>query len=152
MLRLIYVSEFNIDTAEAPLLVQLNAILDSANRHNERNGITGVLVFDRNWFVQLLEGEERAVRDTYRRLEADPRHRGIRFVEAVAVPGRLFGQWWMGCAERGPANEAIFAPFLLRGRFQPNTMSGAELLALLTALGQAGLRRTLPVAAMPAGP
>ena len=37
-------------------------------------GITGLLLFIDGGFLQMLEGEERAVRELYTRIAADRRH------------------------------------------------------------------------------
>ena len=48
--QLIYVSDLVGDTA------QLGAILKSAMRHNQADGITGMLLYSGGNFLQVLEG------------------------------------------------------------------------------------------------
>lgn len=137
--RLIYVSENRIDPAEGSPLSQLNAILDASRRNNARQGITGALVFDGDWFVQALEGERRAVWATFERIAADERHGGTQLIEMVDVPERIFGNWWMGLATRTEATAWLFHP--RGGGFAPAGMSARQLVELMVAVSKLGLRR-----------
>ena len=55
--RLIYYSENHLGASDGKMIRDLNAILDTSNRNNEKAGITGALVLDTVWFMQILEGE-----------------------------------------------------------------------------------------------
>jgi hypothetical protein len=65
-----------ISTASRQMLrIDVEQILFTARRMNKANGITGLLISSPARFMQVLEGEEAAVRATYNRICADPRHR-----------------------------------------------------------------------------
>ena len=49
-------------------------LFSTSQRNNSRDGITGFLIFDKTWFVQILEGEKLKVTDTYNRIARDSRH------------------------------------------------------------------------------
>ncbi len=138
IVRLIYLSDFLLDLKRGVMLEQLADILDASNRNNSANGITGALVFDKKWFVQVLEGSLEAVWATYKRIEHDPRHANVRFVEMLAVPSRRFCDWRMACAERIAQTEAVFAPYLLDGRFEPANMGGNMILSMMLDLSLGG--------------
>lgn len=82
--RLVYVS------AASRLLSQseLVALLAESREHNSRQGITGLLLYRDGDFMQLLDGEELAVRQLFERIARDPRHRGaiVLVEENVAEP------------------------------------------------------------------
>jgi len=74
----------------------LDALLDKARRQNLENGITGVLIFVDGSFIQLLEGEEPALTETFARIAADPRHTGLTRLSDREVEERTFGDLLMG--------------------------------------------------------
>ena len=55
--RLVYHSENHLGHDKGRMIADLNAIMDSANRNNQKHNVTGALIFDTLWFVQILEGE-----------------------------------------------------------------------------------------------
>ena len=146
--RLVYVSENQIDTGRGSVVKQLGEIMLASKRNNERLGLTGALVFDDMWFLQVLEGERRAVWRQFERINADERHSDVLLVEMREVDARLFGNWWMGLATRTPATEGLFAPFSRNGRLMADAMSARDILTLMVALTRHGLSREL---AAPAG-
>lgn len=85
-------------------------ILEVARSINRRNGVTGLLLFNGERFLQLLEGEERVVRETFDRIAADPRHRGIAVLGTTTSDRRAFGDWDMAyelLKGSGPEGETL---------------------------------------------
>ena len=122
MRQLLYVSHTEPDIAPGAL----DDLLTSARRNNALMGITGLLLFIDGGFLQILEGEERAVRELYARIANDPRHRDLRLMLDRENPCRAFPDWSMGferpCMDDpetagmfGVAREAIL------GRLSPGT-------------------------------
>jgi Sensors of blue-light using FAD len=139
--RLIYFSECRIDPVNDSVIGQISDILETAYRFNQLHGITGALIFDTEWFVQVLEGERDAVWPLFQRIAADRRHSRVTPVEITWDARRQFGDWWMGWSRRTTHDAAIFAPRLRNGRFRPDEMCPSELLALLIDLKGANLVR-----------
>jgi hypothetical protein len=52
--RLVYFSENQLDPKKGSALSQLSDILSASNRNNKLANITGALVFDDFWFIQVL--------------------------------------------------------------------------------------------------
>lgn len=97
MLQLLYIS-----TARAPIdAAMCDDILAASRRNNRASGITGLLVAGKRRFLQALEGPEAAVRATYNRIAADPRHFGCVILSQRTVGERGFGDWAMGYAAGG---------------------------------------------------
>lgn len=92
MRQLLYVSK----TAQDLGPDAVNAILTSARANNALLGITGLLLYVEGGFLQILEGEERGVRELYARLSADRRHHDVRLMLDREVPARSFAGWTMG--------------------------------------------------------
>lgn len=72
------------------------AILATSREHNAKLGITGMLLFKDDNFMQVLEGEEATVRELYERIKLDPRHRGIVTLVEGHREERRFADWSMG--------------------------------------------------------
>ncbi len=95
---IVYVSQ-----AEKPMTeAEIEEILTRSRDNNAKAGITGLLVYryapdtDSGHFMQMLEGEEPAVRKLYERIVEDPRHHTKIVLEEGDSPGRMFGAWSMG--------------------------------------------------------
>ncbi len=91
MRQLLYVS----NTSRAITAGALNDILMASRRKNAALGITGLLLQIDGGFLQVLEGEERAVRDLYDQICADRRHWNTHVLLDREAP-RAFGEWSMG--------------------------------------------------------
>jgi hypothetical protein len=75
---------------------RLNDIIAPSRRNNERNQISGMLLFTGAHFLAMLEGEERNLDDLWLRLERDQRHCDLfRISEEICVK-RLYSEWMMG--------------------------------------------------------
>ena len=74
----------------------LSDILEVSVRNNERDGISGVLMYHDNLFFQILEGEEWLVQQCYDRICGDPRHSAISLILDGAIEARSFPGWLMG--------------------------------------------------------
>jgi hypothetical protein len=81
---------------EQMLREDLLAILEVSRRTNRDNGVTGLLLFDGKDFLQVLEGDEASVRETYGRIAQDERHRDLNVLFEEQVDSAQFGQWSMG--------------------------------------------------------
>ena len=140
--RLIYHSENHLGLDKGKMIADLNAIMDSANRNNEKNNITGALIFDPLWFVQILEGERIAVSQTLCRIMTDGRHDAVTVMDARPIAERQFGNWWMGLAMLRGDDAALRG-----GRLDPRTMTGEQAVALALDLAGTGLNRRLTASA-----
>lgn len=114
LIHLIYVSSALKELTDA----ELDAILESAVRHNKPQNITGMLLYARGNFLQVLEGEEFEVDKTFQCIEKDPRHHGIIVLERDRIPSRSFEQWNMGFHRVNEADvleKPGYAPFFKQG-------------------------------------
>jgi hypothetical protein len=85
-----------ISTATRQMLrVDVESILFTARRTNNANSITGLLISSPRHFMQVLEGDEASVQQTYQRICADPRHHAHVILRQADVEARQFGQWSM---------------------------------------------------------
>lgn len=66
-----------------------------ASTHNDRVGISGILILFRGHFIQVLEGPGAAVGELYTRIGADSRHRNVVTVQDTPIEARAYGDWGM---------------------------------------------------------
>ncbi len=77
--------------------VDLDHILASARRRNVAEKITGLLLYYRGVFVQILEGEKESVFNIYEKfIGTDPRHTALNKVHQNTISHRSFSEWSMG--------------------------------------------------------
>jgi hypothetical protein len=79
--RLTYYSENQLDPAQGSVVAQLAKILSASNRNNKPGNITGALVFDDLWFLQVLEGDREDVWHTFERIKDDERHSRVTLAD-----------------------------------------------------------------------
>ena len=129
MKRLVYVSAATVPFTDAALAQLLNI----SRKNNVAAGITGMLVYRDGDFLQILEGGEAAVRETYQRISRDSRHARILALDESDIDTREFGDWSMGfrrvSREEMPAG---FVDFFDR-KFDPSSLvtRGSEALTFL---------------------
>lgn len=83
----------------------VSAILSQARRGNAERGITGLLVFDGQHFLQYLEGPHAQVRQLMGRIVADPRHTGVHLVCEGPLAQRRCQRYEMGYADPAESEE-----------------------------------------------
>lgn len=93
MISLAYFSSATPGREEA---ADLAAILEVSRRNNGAAGVTGLLCHIDGSFLQFLEGEEQAVRETFGRISQDERHADLIKVHDATIAERAFGDWSMG--------------------------------------------------------
>ena len=92
MKRMIYCSQATVDFSPEELV----ALLELARAKNAHSGLTGMLLYSSQSFLQMLEGDAAALAETYERIMADERHVNLRLLMNTEVPSRLFPDWTMG--------------------------------------------------------
>ncbi len=91
LVQLIYCSASADDITDA----DVNNILEQSRKNNEENNITGLLLNNAQFYVQLLEGDCKAVNDLYNKIIKDPRHGQIMLLAYTPTDRRLFSGWTM---------------------------------------------------------
>lgn len=106
--RLAYRSHSLISAATAN--EELANILRAARAKNASLKVTGALMFYENWFAQILEGPENAVKPLYEHIRHDPRHDSVQLLETALVARRSFEKWAMAhVGEHGEADIPMIA-------------------------------------------
>ena len=79
----------------------LSDIVATAKENNPKQGITGVLLFDRDRFVQVIEGEKEELDALLTYIKADPRHNEIDVIFDIPTDKQEFSDWNMDAFEIG---------------------------------------------------
>ena len=91
MHHIVYLSQATAPFGES----QLQLLLARARVLNAEYGITGVLLYGNEQFLQVLEGERVAVHARYARIQQDARHRDIITFADKGIAARIFPTWQM---------------------------------------------------------
>jgi hypothetical protein len=75
---------------------QLQDLLETLRRKNREIGVTGFLLYQSGYFMQMLEGKRDLVDPLMRRIAQDPRHENLSVIMYGYEKGRLFTDWSMG--------------------------------------------------------
>src|SRR5579864_3373617 len=80
-------------TSTATALLERRELMDLLQKSIHRNtkaGITGLLLYKEGSFMQVLEGEEKAVKALFSKISHDPRHRNIITLIQETIQKREF--------------------------------------------------------------
>jgi hypothetical protein len=75
---------------------ELKQLLIISNRNNQKENITGLLLYNDGSIIQVLEGEKEAVKALYDKIYKDHRHNGILKLDEGELSHRNFPDWSMG--------------------------------------------------------
>ncbi|SEB28928.1 BLUF domain-containing protein [Microbacterium hydrocarbonoxydans] len=81
---------------------QLAELLSVSRSRNSARDITGMLLYRRGEFVQILEGARSDVESLMATIGRDPRHRDIRVLLEEPLHERRFAEWTMGTSRSPP--------------------------------------------------
>jgi hypothetical protein len=130
LVRLLYASR-----APAPLTASVvDSILEESRRNNPRLGITGILCFSDDLFIQVLEGGRDQVCELYNTIVRDDRHFNVRILSYEETCERRFGGWTMGQVNIDKVNPALLLKYSERAELNPFACSGHASMALLDEL------------------
>ena len=130
LVRLLYASR-----PAAPLTTEVvDSILAQSRAHNPRLGITGVLCYSQDLFLQVLEGSRDAVCELYNTIVRDERHDHVRILSYEEIAERRFGNWTMGHVDVTTVNPSLLLKYAELPVLNPFSCSGKASLALLDEL------------------
>ena len=124
----------------------LDEILVQSHRNNPRRGITGLLCFTSEVFVQVLEGGRDEVCELYNAIVRDDRHSQVRLLAYEEIAERRFGNWTMGQVDAKAVNPSLLLKYSKTASLDPFAITGQATMALLmelvatgTIIGRTGL-------------
>lgn len=92
MIQVTYISR-----ATEPMTAEkLLALLQQCLANNVNNGLTGILLYGNETFLQSLEGDEKAVDALFEKIKHDRRHDNIQLLRRRQIDRRQYSEWSMG--------------------------------------------------------
>jgi hypothetical protein len=130
LVRLLYASR-----AAQPLTAKLaGGILAECQQRNPGRGITGILCYSDEIFLQVLEGGRDEVCETFNAIVRDPRHSQVRLLSYEEIHERRFGGWTMGQVNVAKVNPSLLLKYSAQAALNPFVLSGHASLSLLEEL------------------
>ena len=130
LVRLLYASR---DKAALTSEV-IDQIVAVSRQENPTHGITGLLCYSGDIFMQVLEGGRDAVSQLYARIAADPRHQDVVLLVFEEITERRFAGWTMGQVNLSRVNPSILLKYSERPVLDPYAVSGKVSMAMLDEL------------------
>ena len=90
--KIIYASRAVHPMSEAELV----DLLSRARTRNQAAGVTGMLLYAGQSFLQMLEGDAASLEHIYASISRDPRHNALRLLAEEPIGMRRFTDWSMG--------------------------------------------------------
>lgn len=117
MESLVYISTATTDTLRES---DVRNILAVSRKNNKSLDLSGVLLHAEGGFIQVLEGPEHAIDQTYKRILCDQRHANIITLYREKIKSRTFPNWTMASQDIQLATEH-------KGLFKLNEASLSDL-------------------------
>ncbi|QKX04800.1 BLUF domain-containing protein [Aquimarina sp. TRL1] len=74
---------------------QQKELSDMASGMNEQHGISGYLYYEKGYFLQYIEGEEKEMDQLFENISNDKRHKLLSFQSIDGIEERKFPSWHM---------------------------------------------------------
>lgn len=127
LVRLLYASR-----AASPLTAPvIESILAQSRRNNTDRGLTGLLCYSDDIFLQVLEGSRDDVCETFNAIVRDDRHANVRILIFDEIQERKFGNWTMGQVNLAKVNPSLLLKYAEKPVLNPFAGTGPAALRLL---------------------
>lgn len=113
-IQVVYTSKARSDVSDAQI-VDIHSI---AINNNAQRGITGMLLYTKGTFLQVIEGEGDTIDRLMEKIKSDTRHYDVEVLVRNSIKHREFKNWSMGYRrlEEADAKALLsFAPFFEDG-------------------------------------
>jgi len=90
---------------------EIQKLLQQTVPNNKEKGITGILLYKKSNFMQVLEGEESVVKALYAKITADSRHRHVTTLTSEHIKEREFPDWSMAFRDLSHEGQEIKKQF-----------------------------------------
>jgi hypothetical protein len=92
MIRVTYLSQATSNFASIDLVY----LLEQCHLNNPKRGLTGLLIFGNNTFLQTIEGEKNVVEELLEKISKDERHTKFQILSKQSIENRQYSDWAMG--------------------------------------------------------
>ena len=74
---------------------EIRKMLSKAKRFNKVNNITGIILYYKHQFIQLIEGDKKSIESLYKDIQADKRHFDVETIISTTSKQSLWTEWSM---------------------------------------------------------
>lgn len=125
--RLVYYSQRNPSES-----LEIDTLIDTCQRNNGRLNVSGLLHYNGDHFLQVLEGGRVEVSALYHRIARDTRHSNIILLSCQDVRERMFPGWSMGLHQGMDAQtREIYLRYFATDDVNPEAVNVESLLDVL---------------------
>ncbi|SFR33219.1 BLUF domain-containing protein [Litoreibacter janthinus] len=125
--RLVYYSQRNPSED-----LDIKALIETCKRNNPRLHLTGLLHYNGDHFIQVIEGGRVEVSALYHRISRDPRHSNIILLSCADVRERMFPTWSMALHQgMDEQTRRVFLRYFSTDVVSPETVNVDTLLDVL---------------------
>ena len=136
--RLLYRSRSALAGTDEAIAATIARILETSQRNNARDHLSGVLLFTSSMFIQVLEGPLAAVEATFERICCDHRHGEVEILEFCSVTERAFEGWSLERVHADAGIEGLFLQLAQGGQDDAVGAASAQAISLMTTLLELG--------------
>ena len=112
----------------------IESILEQSRKNNPAAGVTGILCYSGQMFMQVLEGNRREVSKLYNKIASDPRHEDVEILLFEDILERRFSNWTMGQVNLSKVNTSTLLKYSEFPTLNPYALGGKASMALLDEL------------------
>jgi hypothetical protein len=132
--RLVYYSRNHIASDDSTFAANVDQILAKSRVNNQRDEITGALLFNAGCFAQVLEGPLDTVEAAFERIQQDERHGDVSLLALDPIEHQSFPNWAIGFIGTSDIHAERFASIASSSGFDPSRLTGDEIHSLLREL------------------
>ena len=92
MIRITYLSQATSNFSSIDLI----NLLQQCHLNNPKRGLTGLLIFGNNTFLQTIEGKKTIVEELIEKISKDKRHTKFQILSKQSIDNRQYSNWAMG--------------------------------------------------------
>ena len=97
----------------------IEQMLQEAKKFNKNNEITGMILFYKSYFIQLIEGKKEVVEALYSRIKKDERHHDVETILSQPTNLTLWSDWSMAFYDFSePSEQSTQLRLLLESSFE----------------------------------
>ena len=99
--------------------MRFEKMLLRAKHFNKANNITGFIIYYKEQFIQLIEGEKNVIQPLYKNIKADKRHYHVQTILTTSSKQSLWTDWSMAFYDfSDQSDENNYLRLLLESNFE----------------------------------
>jgi Sensors of blue-light using FAD len=124
---LIYFSERSFACPDTEVV----RIVQEASQRNKARGVTGFLIADTRYFIQMVEGDRKTLSVLFDIIQADLRHSDVVLCSFNEIDHREFPDWGMAHVGDPALINSVAAQIIPSGALAPDGLTSEDIKRLL---------------------